>query len=124
MTWRSQFLITTMIRHPQVKAYHLKPQTLKHVEILKVSDKPTYDIVGKVFTWSSQFLISTIVGHPQVKPYHLKPPNLKHVETKMFQINLHMIHHWKRLDLEITDFTYHDDPTPSCESVLSQTSNP
>ena len=32
-----------MIRHPQVKAYHLKPQTLKHVEITNVSDKPTYD---------------------------------------------------------------------------------
>ena len=32
-----------MIRHPHVKLYHLKPQTLKHVEIIKVSDKPTYD---------------------------------------------------------------------------------
>ena len=30
-----------MIRQPQVKPYHLKPQTLKHVEIIKVSDKPT-----------------------------------------------------------------------------------
>ena len=28
---------------PQVKLYHLKPQILKHLEILKVSDKPTYD---------------------------------------------------------------------------------
>ena len=32
-----------MIRHSQVKAYHLKRQTLKNVEIFKVSDKPTYD---------------------------------------------------------------------------------
>ena len=36
-------LISTMIRHPQLKLYYLKPQTLKHVEIIKVSDKPTYD---------------------------------------------------------------------------------
>ena len=28
-----------MIRHNQVKLYHLKPKTLKHVEVLKVSDK-------------------------------------------------------------------------------------
>ena len=33
-----------MIPHPQVnKLYHLKTQIFKHVEILKVSDKPTYD---------------------------------------------------------------------------------
>ena len=32
-----------MIRHPQLKLYHLKPQTLKLVEIIKISDKPTYD---------------------------------------------------------------------------------
>ena len=30
-------------RHPHVYLYHLKPQTYKHVEIIKVSDKPTYD---------------------------------------------------------------------------------
>ena len=35
-----------------------------------------------------------------------------------------MIHHWKGLDLEITDFKYHDDPTPSGETITSQTSNP
>ena len=33
----------TMIGRTQVKLYYLKPQTLKHVEILKVSDKSTYD---------------------------------------------------------------------------------
>ena len=26
-----------------------------------------------------------------------------------------MIHHWKGLDLEIADFTYHHDPTPTGE---------
>ena len=26
-----------------VKLYHLKPQTLKQVEIIKISDEPTYD---------------------------------------------------------------------------------
>ena len=32
-----------MIRHTQVKLHHLKPQTLKHVEIIKLSDKCTCD---------------------------------------------------------------------------------
>ena len=35
-----------------------------------------------------------------------------------------MIHHWKGLDLEITDFEYHHDPTFSAETIPSQTSNP
>ena len=39
--WRSQTLIITMIRHYQVKPYHRKPQTLKHVEKIKVSEKRT-----------------------------------------------------------------------------------
>ena len=43
MTWRSQILNIIMIGHPQLKLYHLKPQNLELVEILKVSDKPTYD---------------------------------------------------------------------------------
>ena len=30
-----------MIRNPQLKLYYLKPQTLKHVEIIKTPDKPT-----------------------------------------------------------------------------------
>ena len=34
-----------------------------------------------------------------------------------------MIHTWKGFDLEITDFNYHCDPTPSGESIPSQTSN-
>ena len=37
-----------------------------------------------------------------------------------FQIKLHRIHHWKGLDLEITDFTYQHDPTPSVENIPSQ----
>ena len=35
-----------------------------------------------------------------------------------------MIHHWKDLDLEITDFEYHHDPTYTGEIIPSQTSNP
>ena len=35
-----------------------------------------------------------------------------------------MIHQWKGLDLEITEFQYHHDPTPSAENIPSQTSNP
>ena len=34
-----------------------------------------------------------------------------------------MIHHWKVLDLEITDFEYHHDRTLSGEIIPSQTSN-
>ena len=34
-----------------------------------------------------------------------------------------MIHHWKGLDLEITDVYYHYDPTSSCEVMPSQTLN-
>ena len=32
-----------------MKLYHLKPQTLKHVEIIKVSDKSTYDTSFEMF---------------------------------------------------------------------------
>ena len=32
-----------MIRHLQEELYYLKPQTLKHEDIIKVSDKPTFD---------------------------------------------------------------------------------
>ena len=35
-----------------------------------------------------------------------------------------MIHHWKGLELEITDFEYPHVPTPSAETIPSQTSNP
>ena len=35
-----------------------------------------------------------------------------------------MIHHWKGFDSEITDFKYHHDPTPSSETIPSETSKP
>ena len=35
LTWRSQILIISMIRHPQVKLYHFKPQTLKYKKFIK-----------------------------------------------------------------------------------------
>ena len=31
-------VIISMIGHPQLKLYHLKPETLKHVEIIKLQD--------------------------------------------------------------------------------------
>ena len=34
-----------------------------------------------------------------------------------------MIDHWKGLALEITDFDYQDDRTPSAEIIPPQTSN-
>ena len=43
LTGRSQILLITMIRHPQLKLYLLKRQTLKHVEFIKASKKPTQD---------------------------------------------------------------------------------
>ena len=71
-----------MIRHPQVKLYHLKPQTLKHVEIIKVSDKPTFDTSVE---WNGFDLEITGFNYhidqtPQLKLYHLKRQNLTHVE--------------------------------------------
>ena len=45
-----------------------------------------------------------MIRHHQVKPYHRKLQTLKHVENIKFQKNLHMTHHWKGFDLEITDF--------------------
>ena len=68
-----------MIGHAEVKLYHLKPQTLKNAEIIKVSDKPTCCIIGKLLTWRSQILIIIMIGHAEVKLYHLKPQTLKHV---------------------------------------------
>ena len=35
-----------------------------------------------------------------------------------------MVHRWKALNSEITDFEYHHNPTPSGEITPSQTSNP
>ena len=35
-----------------------------------------------------------------------------------------MIHPWKAIDLEVIESEYHHDPTPSCEIILLQTSNP
>ena len=34
-----------------------------------------------------------------------------------------MIHQWKGFDLEITDFNYHHVPTPSSDTIPSQTSS-
>ena len=35
-----------------------------------------------------------------------------------------MIHHWRGLDFEITDFNYHHDQPPSGGTIPSQTSSP
>ena len=34
-----------------------------------------------------------------------------------------MIHHWKALDLEVTDCEYHHDLTSSCVFIPSEASN-
>ena len=40
-----------------------------------------------------------------------------------FEINLHMIHHWKGPDLEITDSEFRHDSTYTSEIMPSQTLN-
>ena len=65
-----------------------------------------------------------MIRHHQVKPYHRKPETFKQVEKVKVSEKLHMIHHWNGLDLDITDFKYHHDPTELCETIPSQTSNP
>ena len=35
-----------------------------------------------------------------------------------------MIHHWKGLELEITEFHHQHERTPSIETIPSQNSNP
>ena len=77
-------MIITIIEHPQLKLYNLKPQTFKHVEIINVSDKPIYDI-SMERSWRSQILIITMIEHPQLKTYHLKPQPLKDVEILKVQ---------------------------------------
>ena len=39
----------------------------------------------------------------------------------MFQTNLHMIHHWKGLELEIAEFENKHDRKPSAETIPTQT---
>ena len=65
-----------------------------------------------------------MIEHPHLKPYELKPQTLKHVENKKFQTNLHMIHHWEGPELELAEFDYQHDRTPSVGTIPSQISNP
>ena len=65
-----------------------------------------------------------MIEHPHLKPYELEPQTLKNVEIKKFQTNLHMIHHWEGLELELAEFDYQHDRTPSVETIPSQISNP
>ena len=43
LTWRSQILNITKIRHPHVKLYYSKPENLKQIVNKNVPDKLTYD---------------------------------------------------------------------------------
>ena len=65
-----------------------------------------------------------IIEHPQLKAYQLKPQTLKQVEVIKVQIVLGLIHHCKDLDLEMVEYDYHQDQTPSAETIPSQTSTP
>ena len=65
-----------------------------------------------------------MIRHPQLKLYHLKSQTLKHIEITIVSESLHMIHHRKVHELEITDSDYQHDRTTSAETIPSQTSNP
>ena len=65
-----------------------------------------------------------MIEHPQLKPYLLKSQTLKRLEIIKFQINLHMIDHWKGFELELAEIDYQHDRTPSVEAIPSQISNP
>ena len=62
-----------------------------------------------VLSWRTQNLITNMIEHPQLEPYHLLSQTFKPVEIKNFQTNLHMIHHWGGLELELADFEYKHD---------------
>ena len=59
-----------------------------------------------------------------MKLHHLKPQTLKHVEIIKVLDNIHVIYHWKAVDLEVTDFEYRRDQTDTSAITLSETSNP
>ena len=52
-----------------------------------------------------------------LKAYQHKPRTLEHVEIIKIKLLIGLIHHWKGLDLEMVDYEYHQDPTPSAESI-------
>ena len=62
--------------------------------------------------------------HPQLKAYQLKPQTRKQVEVIKVQLLLGLIHHCKDLDLEMVEYDYHQNQTPSAETTPSQTSTP
>ena len=65
-----------------------------------------------------------MIEHPHLKPYELKPQTLEHVENKKLQTNLHMIHLCECPELELAEFDYRHDRTPSVETIPSENSNP
>ena len=77
----------------------------------------------RVSSWRSQILTITIIGHPKLKLYHLKLQTLEDEEIIKVQIITKFDTSWKGPNLEITNFDYHQDPTPSTETIPSQTSN-
>ena len=70
----TDFNITT-IQHHQVKPYHRKPQTLKHVETIKVSDKPTYDTSVESFDLEITGFIYHLDQTPSVETTLSQTPN-------------------------------------------------
>ena len=60
-----------------------------------------------------------MIRHTEVKVFHLKPQTPKHVEIIKFDVNLHMIHHSKGLDFEITDSEYRHEQAYTGEDIPS-----
>ena len=69
----------------------------------------------------SHILISFVIGLFQLKLYHLKPETLNIGRLEKFQISLHLIHHWKGLQLEIACSEYLQDQKPTAEATPSET---
>ena len=69
----------------------------------------------------SHILIIFVIGLFQLKLYHLKPEILNMWRLEKFQISLHLIHHWKGLQLEIPCSEYLHDQKPTAETTLSET---
>ena len=102
-----------------MKLYHVKPQTLEHVEIIIFSDKQTYDTSLESYWLGDQWFWLSTWSYILIWSYtisNLKILNLKRLEK--LQINEHKIHYWKATDLEIIDCEYQQDLTYSCEKIL------
>ena len=75
-----------MTEYPQLKPYHLKSQTPKHVDFKKFSDKPTYDTSLEGLELELAEFEYKHDRAPSAESIPTQTPNLKIVETTKVQI--------------------------------------